>query len=79
MASPTLFCKCGAKLPFKARVLQTATKCPRCGTLYKPPTYWKSLSAEENVFVIFALLGIAGVVVCLCCLLLIWVLGVLTA
>lgn len=59
--------------------MQTAIKCPHCGTLYKPPTYWESLSAEENVFVVFALLGVAGVVVCLCGLLLIWVLGVLTA
>ena len=29
-------------------------KWSRCGTLCKPPTYWESLSAEGNVFVIFA-------------------------
>ena len=76
MAAPKLSCsKCGAELPFKTRVMQTATKCSHCGTLYKPPTYWASLSAEEAVYAIFILLGIAGLAVCLGFLLLMWVLG----
>ena len=75
MAAPTHSCsKCGAKLPFKTRVMQTATKCPHCGTLYKPPTYWASLSAEGNLIIIVVLLGIAGFALYLCFLLLTWVL-----
>ena len=67
--------KCGEKLPFKSRVMQTATKCPNCGTLYKPPTYWASLGAEATACVIFVLIGIAGLAVYLGFLLLMWVLG----
>ena len=76
MAAPTHSCsKCGAELPFKTRVVQTATKCPHCGMLNKPPTYWASLSGEETVTAIFVLIGVAGLAACLCLWLLMWVLG----
>jgi hypothetical protein len=76
MPAPKLSCsKCGAELPIKTRVMQKATKCRLCGTLYKPPTYWESLVAEQKVYVIFILIGVAGLAVFLGFLLLVWVLG----
>lgn len=79
MPTPALSCsKCGAKLPLRARVAQMAAKCPQCGTLHKPPTYWESLRAGEILGFTFVLLGIAGVALCLCFALLMWALRMLT-
>lgn len=67
--------KCGAELPFKARVMQAEAKCPLCGTLYKPPTYWESLADGEKVCAVFVMIGVGCVAVFLGFLLLMKSLG----
>jgi hypothetical protein len=55
--------------------MKTAVKCPRCGTLHKPPTYWGALDDGEKTLALFVLIGIVGVAVAVVFLLFLKLLG----
>jgi hypothetical protein len=55
--------------------MQTAAKCPQCGTIRKPPTYLGSLNDESAVYAVFIMIGVGCVAVAVGFLLLVKALG----